>query len=415
MSGIFLPYAGKNYNRNSLTMLGDSRLAQCYVDPNGTVRNAANFIPIGLAMSGQRFSIAKNFAQSGYRSDQYLSATNVSGAFKTNAYWLMVYGIVNDISQLNNTVDPWNQYIKPIVLQWIASGRSVILCTETGANSFAASGANYLGPVVKYNTQIREFCRTNPNAVLFDIASIVMMPNVSCTINSAYTGDGVHINLVAGASMVGRAFGALLSKLATPISGLVKSVDSIYSNGGVQWFPNPLFTTTTGGNAGAGGFLTGAVPYGITSVNAPAGTTIVGSIVAGAYGNKYQMVVNTTQAGLVKLQMDLTGVAVENVGDVFYANCQWDLAAGATNFQWAGGHLESNRGSTTSYVEDGYAASYNGSLASGALSWVSETERLTVQAGTRNWLTHYATMYFAGAGNATLNLSRLGVWRLPTY
>lgn len=396
------------YNRNSLVMLGDSRLAQCYVDAQKRQRTGYNFISQALALCGQRFKIAGNFATSGQRSDQYMSPANVASARATDAHWLLVYGIVNDVSAAGNAVDYWTTYIKPVVQAWTGAGRGVILITETGANNFAASGAAYMGAVHKYNAQIREYCRARQGVVLFDAAALLMLPGSNMTINSAYSSDGVHIGLMAGANMLGQHFAALLSTLAPPQDRLVSSVDQVYANGGVQWQPNPLFTATT-----TGGTISGTRPTGVGYGSAPGGSSAVGSIVAGDYGNNFELAITAGGAGAYRLSIDLTGVAVESPGDVFYANGLFSVASGATNFQWAGMYLESNRASVTTATRDGYCVAANGALPSGAQSWVSETERLTIQSGARGWLTAYVDFWFAGAGSATVTMSRLGVWRVP--
>lgn len=409
-AGVNLP----SFDRNSITLLGDSRLAQMYADTPRLVRNSFNPLAQALALSGQRMRIGASFAVSGLRSDQYLAAANVSAALASNSYWLMVYGVVNDIGQNGNATDYWSVNIKPVVQAWIGTGREVILMTETGQNAFSGSSAN-MGAVIKYNRQIRDFCKTTPGARLFDIAALVMQPGTAMTFNANASGDGTHVNLIAGANIAGQALANLFSSIASPCDGLPYSVDQVVANGGVQWHPNPLWLTTSGGSTGfTGGTVTGTVPAGITAFGGVAGSSVAVSTAARAdgYGNDLVLNITAAGAGVVKAQMDLSAVATENPGDVFYVNAALSVAAGASNFQWAGMHLQSNRAGTTTFVEDGFTASGNGSLPSGAYSWTSETERLTIASGTRGWLTAYIMCYFSAAGSATVKVGRCGVWRV---
>jgi hypothetical protein len=341
----------------------------------------------------------------------------------------LLYGVVNDIS-FDPTNTHWTTVIKPFLLDWLATGRKVILPTETGANGFASSGASYMGAVHRYNQQIRDFARTTPGVYLFDAEALMMLHTSNMTINSAYSGDGTHINLMQGAYVLGRAFADLMSTLIPPCDNLVSTPDQVYANGGVQWFSNPLWLTTTGGT---GARLSGSIPAGITGCGARAidasatevsVTTInaVGSIVAGNYGNDYQLDITAGEAGWLNMQFDIS-VASEQPGDVFYANCEFDLASGHSNFAWAGLYLDSQRGGVTQTSDDafygydttlaspGFRKGVNGKLAAGAYSWVSQLSDITIASGSRNFLTMYARFYFQDAGSATIKMRRLGLWR----
>ncbi|MFG1383255.1 SGNH/GDSL hydrolase family protein [Xanthobacter versatilis] len=266
------------YNPGTMVLAGDSRFAQFFNDPSAKLRRfAGNFITQALRMSGQRMRVEKSFAVSGQRSDQYLSAQNVADILACKSQWLMIYGVANDIGQLSNTVDHFTVNIKPVADAWTATGRSVILITETGNNAYTTAEAR--GAVFKYNRQVRDYCRVNRGAILFDAAAIVMDPSQPMTLNPAYSGDGLHINLVAGGYALGKAFAALIKQLAPPCDGLVYSGGQVFANGGMQLFSNPLWLTTNGGTGS--GVMTGTVPAGITGVSAPAGSSIVGSVSAG--------------------------------------------------------------------------------------------------------------------------------------
>jgi hypothetical protein len=403
----------RGWEQNSIVLIGDSRLAQSYLAHGSTniARNAANFVTTGLALCGQRVRIAAQLAVSGSTSAQYLAAGRAA-AFATGAKWALICGIVNDIDQSGPEPDYWNLHIKPFVAAWTAQGRQAILMTETGTS--AMSSASVRGAVHRYNAQIREFCRSSSNAILFDAAAIVMLPDTAMTLNPAYSSDGVHINKMAGALALGQAFGALMERLAPANGGQVATPDQVFANGAVQWFSNPLWLNASGGSAGGPNVTwSGDVPAGITGSGSTAGATeMAGIVVAGPHGNDLRLDIETAQGGMVQLQLDLTAIGTENQGDRFYGNAEFELAEGASNFQWAGIYLESRRSGVTRQVDDGVPAVGAGALPPGALRWISETDQLQIDAGTREWLTGYLRFYFSDAGSATIAVRRTGLFRV---
>ncbi|MDI4665258.1 SGNH/GDSL hydrolase family protein [Xanthobacter autotrophicus] len=400
--------AAQGYNRSTLVLMGDSRLAGFYNDPNTKLmRQGGNFLRYGLALSGQRMRVEKSFAVAGQRSDQYLAAANVTQALACKSHWLVIYGVANDIGTYGGAVDHFTANIKPVADAWTATGRGVILITETGANSYTGNAAN-MGAVFKYNRQVRDYCRANRGAILFDAAAVVMDPSQPMTVNPAYSGDGLHIGLVAGAYTLGAKFADLIKQIAPPCDGLIYSAGQVIANGGVQLHPNPLWLTTTGGSGSS--IMTGIVPAGITSISAPSGSSITGSVTAGAYGNDLQFAITAGAAGVFKIKCDFA-TEQEIVGETYYANAEFDVAAGASNFQSCGVHLECNRAGTTTQTEDGFVSTANGNLPSGAYSFISETERLTIPSGSRGWFSAWLVFYFSAAGSATVKVRRFGVWR----
>jgi len=396
-------------NLNSIAVLGDSRLAQQFVDTTVKLRKAAyNMLSVASMLMGQRIRWF-NFAVSGLRSDQYLANTYFDQALATNAHWLMVMGIVNDISLNGASVDYWTQYVKPACLAWIAQGRRVILCTETGAASFSGTAAN-VGAVAKYNRQIRQLCMEQPGEVLVDVAAAVMDPTAVMAFKSNVSGDNVHINLVRGAFMAGQAIADVLTPLIPAFSPLVTTRGEVFANGGVQFFSNPTFQTTTGGTGGTG--VTGTIPAGVTAVLIPAGWGCAVSTAAGAYGNDLVLAITSTGSGVARVQMDIS--SAESAGDVMYCNMEATVAASSTNFQAIAAYLESNRASASQQSEDGYCDPSNSFGPAEAKTLTLQTPDMTIAAGARGWLTAYARAYFNGAGSATINIRRVGVWRKQT-
>lgn len=400
--------APMGFNLNTMVLAGDSRFAGFYNDPSTKLmRQGGNFLRYGLALSGQRMRVEKSFAGSGQRSDQYLSAANMAAILACKSNWLLIPGIVNDIGLNGNSIDYWSVTVKPAIEQWIATGRSVILFTETGSNTYTTAAQK--GAVFKYNQQVRDYCRANKNAILFDVAAIVMQPGADMTINPAYSGDGLHIGLVAGAYAVGSRFADLIKQLVPPCDTLSYSVGQVIANGGVQIFSNPLWANTAGGTGS--GIMTGVIPAGITGISAPAGSSIVGSVAAGAYGNDLQFALTAGTAGVFKIKCDFI-TEQEIVGETYFANGEFDVAAGASNFQSCGVHLECNRAGLTTQTEDGFVSTANGNLPSGAYTFVSETERIVIPSGARGWLSAWLVFYFSAAGSATIKNRRFGVWKM---
>ena len=400
--------AAQGYNRSTLVLMGDSRLAGAFNDPSSKLlRHGANFLTHALKLCGQRMKVEKSFAVSGQRSDQYLAEANVTAALACKSYWLVLYGVLNDIAQLGNAADYWNANVRPVAERWIATGRTVILLTETGSGGLTTAAQK--GAVFKYNRQMRDYARANRNVILFDVAALVMQPGAEMTINPAYSGDATHINLAAGAYAVGVKFADLLKQIAPPCDGLVYSVGQVNANGGVQLFANPLFTATDGT---AVGIMTGTKPTGITAATGPAGSSIVSSVSAGAYGNDWQLAITAGAGGVVKVLSDFSNIEV--VGESYFANCELDVLTGGSNFQSAAAHLEANRAGATTATEDGFMTTSNGNLPSAAYAFVSVTGHLVVPSGTLGWFSVGAFFYFSAAGSATVKVRRFGVWRVTT-
>lgn len=400
--------AAQDYNRNSMVLMGDSRLAQYKVDVAGTAkrRSGANFITWAQRLTGQRLTIEKMLAASGLRSDQYLAEALVQQALACKSYWLMIPGILNDIAQ-NGDNDYWTTIIKPVVERWTATGRQVILHTETGAASLTT--ATQRGAIFKYNRQIRAYARQNRGVIIFDAAEVAMNPANSCTPRSGYSTDGTHIDTCVGGYNLGVRFAALVSQIIPPWNSLPKCIGEIYTNGGVYLFDNPVFTTT---DSTAVGIMTGTKPTGVTSAIGPAGSSITSSIAAGAYGNDWTLAITAGGAGTVTVSIPPTSASYWADGSIISSAIQADIASGHSNFQGICLHQEANNGTTTTNCDDGYVASGMGNLQAGAYpGLVLETDLFTIPAGAKasGWYFHQLQFPFTAAGSATVTFRRLGL------
>ncbi|MFG1343227.1 GDSL-type esterase/lipase family protein, partial [Xanthobacter autotrophicus] len=391
--------------------MGDSRLAQYKVDAAGSAkrRSGANFIAWGQRLSGQRMTVEKLLAVSGQRSDQYMAEAKVAAALACGSYWLVIGGgILNDIAQFGDN-DYWNLNIRPVVERWTATGRQVILMTETGASSLTTTTQR--GAVFKYNRQIRAYARSMRGVILFDAAAIVMNPANSATPRTGYSTDGTHIDMVAGGYTLGVAFAALINQIVPPYNALPKCIGEVYANGGLQLFDNPVFLTT---DSTAVGIITGTKPTGVTGATGPGGSSIVSSIAAGPYGNDWTLAITAGGAGNVIVSLPPTSPSYWGDGDTFYTTVEAAIASGHSNFQGVCLHQEANSGTTTTNCDDGYVAAGAGNLLAGAYTGlVLETDPFTIPAGAKSsgWYFSQLQFFFTAAGSATVTLRRYAIWR----
>lgn len=410
-----------NCDTNQFAFIGDSRLAQVVVSQGSFYQRFNGFHWFILAnnlMNNRMFLPSTNMqAVSGLRSDQYTASIYTAPVYASNACWLVIYGALNDISQnypaAGTSAATAYANIKAVADTWTGMGRRVILPTETGATSLSGNSTQ-VGQVTKFNRLVRQYCTENPNCVSFDVAGTLMDPTSTMAFRTNVSGDGIHPNLVGGVLAAGRGFSQLMSSLVPAYNGLVTTAGEVYANGGVQWFPNPTFQTTTGGTCVTTANLTvsGSQPLGITACSSDvSGSTLTSSIAAGVYGNDWVLDMTTAGAGKVHIQFDLTSIATESAGDVFTTNAEYDVAAGASKFQGCTVQFTSNRNGVTSYSESNFEASVNSFLDATAKTFQIYTPPLTIQTGTRNWLTGYLDCNFSAAGSATVNIRRFGVWR----
>ena len=408
-------------NQNEFAFIGDSRLAQVTVTnpPQSPRFNGFHWFTLANNLIGNRMVLPSGNIQavSGLRSDQYTASTYTDPVYASAACNLVLYGAVNDIGQnypaAGTSGSTAFANIKVVANKWMDMGRRVIIPTETGATNQAANSTQ-VGQTALFNRLITQFCIEKPNCVLFPVASVFMDPTQTMAFRSNVSGDGVHPNLVRGTIDGARLLANIMRPLIPAHTALVTTPGEVFANGGVQWFPNPTFQTTTGGNCVTTANLTvsGSQPQGITSCSSDvSGSTLTSSVVAGPYGNDWVLNMTTAGGGKIHIQMDLTAIGTESPGDIFTANAEYDVAAGATAFQGCGFQFESNRNSTSYFTLSNYETTFNSSFDNTFKSFQIQSPPLTIQTGTRGWLTNYLDCYFSGAGNATINLRRMGIWR----
>lgn len=383
---------GGKYRKSAVTTLGDSRLAQAwYGNPVAGEPRAAgyNFLPLTRAISMGRLELRPecSFAVSGWRTDQYLASGLVAQALATDSYWLITGGVANDVDQRSDSEDYWTVYIKPVVEAWTATGRKAIIQTETGGTAMAGVAAK-INAVNKYNAAVRRYCAENSGRVyLLDVAELARSSTASMAFKPDFTGDGIHINLMKGSYALAQKLVSIIGNQLPDQNYLPVVPDEVYANGAVQWFPNPLWLTTTGGNVGTR--VTGTVPAGISSWVGDTSVSCAVSTVAGDYGNDLVLAFTASGAGVMRLSMDLTGVAAENAGDKFRLVCESEVDSGHANLSGLPQlHMQYSRGGVSSYsCAAELQAALFGAMPTGKIGpVVLDTGDITIPQGARNWL-----------------------------
>jgi hypothetical protein len=360
---------------------------------------------------GQRLRIAGNNATSGFRSDQYLTNSTINQAVASDAKWVMIYGVVNDISQ-NAASDPFTNYIKPACETLIAAGMNVILVTDPGATSQSGSTTARTA-FQKYNNQIRQYAarsRSYGHVYCFDLAAIVLdLTTTTIAFKSGYSTDGTHY-LANAALVVGRAFATFMTPLV-PALPLRKVFGGETAALGIQIFSNPGFLTTSGGTIGG---FTGTAPAGMTNGSVDAGVSCALTNTTNSDGTKdIILTMSSTGAGRCRMIMDISA-GNDSPGDIFDIYAQCTITSGATNLVsaelWSEYNQTTNSPNSVDYscltaATTGFGTQGIGDITETLDYWVP----VTIQPGTRGFWTVRFNHYFSGAGNATINWRHLAI------
>lgn len=342
-------------NDAAFAFVGDSRLAQMFSDPTSRrTKNSRMWWNVANTLLRQRMVIEYNGAVSGLRSDEYIGA--MSGALATGAGWVVIWGVVNDISYGVTAAQSWFGWssgagpagasdthvgIRAAALKALNAGRRVILPTDPGSTSFAGDVAK-TAEIVKYNRFVREFAAAYPGVVLFDVASLVWNRTATTlTWKSGYSAEAsnaqTHLGQLGG-YRVGTAFAQLISPLVPAVDRISHSAIEVASVGDVVVTPNPLFLTTTGGSVN--GTVTGNPPLAWNLTTNGPGTSATITVQASANGNGNEVVIACTFGGGAAAGHSVVfqsrgaaagGVAVPAAGEVFEAGGQGEIAASGSD------------------------------------------------------------------------------------
>jgi hypothetical protein len=397
---------------NHIFQTGDSRQANGFTDVTTQYQfSCMHWFNQANARMGQRMKVVGNNAVSGQRSDQYLSQANINQAIASDAKFVMIFGIVNDIT-LSASSDPFINYVKPACEQFIAAGMTVILVTDpgsTGLNGSTAARAAFQ----RYNSLVKAYAarsRANGQVVCFDLAALILdLTTTTIAFKSGYSTDGTHY-LVNAAVPVGRAFAALMTPLV-PALPIRKVFGGETPALGLQIFSNPGFLTLSGGTIGG---FTGTAPAGMTNGSVDAGVSCALTSATNADGTKdIILTMSSTGAGRCRMIMDISA-GNDSPGDIFDVSAQCTIASGATNLVsaelWSEYNQSTNSPNSVDYSCLTAATTTFGTAGPGDIAETLDlTMPVVIQPGTRGFWTVRFNHYFSGAGNATVNWRHLAV------
>lgn len=396
---------------NAFAFLGDGRMAAQFNDGSSTaypaslahMKNNTFFFNWANALLGQRMKTAYNGATSGQRSDQYLA--RLDAAIASGAKWLMMWSIVNDVSQYATTGDTaltiWTR-IKNAAQTALNAGMNVVLLTEPGSNALGSS-TNQKAIINQFNQYLREYADVTPGVFCFDIASYVVDPaQANITLRTTHSSDGSNLN-ASGAYYVGQMFANYISNFIPPLNSQIVAISEIAANGNIQQMANPLFMTTTGGSAASG--ITGSVPanYG-TNITGGATATVSTAADSSGFGNAFTIAGNFAAAGdAIRIYQDTTLANYTIPGDIVEAGAEVVINAGATNLSQV--VLAAIATGDPNMFADLYAPSTSVALPNVAMDLVLRSVPYTLKTGatTVSWAMRFTG---CGAGSFTATIKR---------
>ena len=253
--------------------MGDSRVNSMYNDGAQQNKGAGSHLTVGSTQLGQRINHVANYAVAGQRSDQYNSSTSAMAAAAADT--LVVFGVVNDISQGRTGADCWTT-VKAIIDAAWASGKKAIAHTEPGAEAFTAT---LVGHRDTFNASLADYAAANPTKLaVFDFASAALVnfaPGVVPVFKSGYSPDGIHLGHL-GARMVGTAYAAWIDSLLGGSRILLPALQ------GQNLIANASFATKSGSSTR----YTGTPPTGFTVSNSGTNTGTISYAALGSGGEE---------------------------------------------------------------------------------------------------------------------------------
>jgi len=351
----------------ALASLGDSRVARFYQSlGNNFGFSGYTHFTIANSIAKKPFDVVYNGGLSGDQSDTMLARLAATIASGAGTLWIQIG--VNDVNNsgvgytTTNTVGPNQaavvstanvalicfQNIQYAAQQFLrAGGQRVIINLECGAEVF---GTAQIAACINLNQRLREFARSAPGVLIYDLWSQMHDPAASTTstlrFKSGYaaeaSGSGTHMSN-KGAEIVGRNLAAFLTANFPTVPYLPADVNEITSITTNNLLLNPLFMTTSGGTGSGTNGVTGTVPGSWTADRTGGGgtqTTVVstGTPADGSPGNECIMACTFGGAGdICRIRQDAVignisvgdflegvGVVVVDSGSVL-AGIQMDL------------------------------------------------------------------------------------------
>lgn len=419
---------------NTLSMLGDSWVAQAYIDSTSAqlglhsinLFNQAN----ATTTLGHRINIVSDYGVSGQRSDEYLY--RLPQLLASGARWAWIRGVVNDMAGAGGgfnatAAQVWNGYtntargnpqsamgLKAAYDAVLASGMSLILTSEPGQVGWTAA---QIAQRDIFNELQREYARTHVGVLYLDINQTILAANsVSLAFNANYSGDGTHL-LTRGAWAVGQAIAATLQPYFPPVDALPDTQLEVAAGGNL--IANGVFVGSSGGTAGLN--VTGTVPSGY-NVACDANTSAVSSVITdpNGVGNALHLVITASAAGTCNVYYALTPSSAAP-GSMYRLMGRIDVLSGSSNF--CGPYLShlfqytpSGGSLTNLQAYDMYSGATWGPGPTAAYTEIEQTPTLTIPAayGAANQWAPTIQLPFSAAGSATVNITRLALRQVYT-
>lgn len=396
---------------NSLIALfGDSRLDQW----DATTGRISSWCYINWlnGFLGHPWDVGNDHAVSGQRSDQYLTTANVDDGIASNCLLFFIFGFENDFAQ-NGIGSYFTNIVKPQVLRILANGGIPVLHTDPCDQTM--TGSSLRDSIDANNQAIRQFCSDYPRCILVDLAGSTTDPTSRYMMKTGYAysngGDqNTHFTTKAASR---QALDALATFKRRPeVCPIIERMVANNVINTIQLGDNALLLNG-GGVAGAG--MAGPVA-GNANISCTGLVTGVASLVSNptGFGQRQKMVLTATGVGECVMAMDMT--TLENVGEQFRAHAVVDSDPGNSGLESPLLRLVSQRNGVSAWTSDLENDTLHGScedLLGNTLTL--RTPTLTIAAGTRNFFTRQIRFPFAGAGSATVYVSRMGVHKQITY
>lgn len=417
-----MPYA------NTFAFVGDSRLAQMHVDSPKRNKHSVHWFNHANALMGQRMRNVYNGAVSGWRSDQYIPV-GLDGAIASGAQWLVIWGVVNDISFGVTAAQAWNGWasgagpvgasdshigIKAAAQRALVAGMRVILLTDPGSTSMAGN-ATLTGECLRYNRYVREFAEQTKGVLLFDVAREVWNPtSTNLTWKTGYSVEGSNVQThlaTLGGYNCGVAFASLMSPILPAFQQLPAARIETNANGGVDLTPNPLWLTTTGGTVGTG--FTGTMPAGWEAIRSGSGNpTATLTLQDAADGVGKELVVACTfNAADDEIRIRCTNslassLSLPAAGDILQAGGEVSVANSSSSFCGVYLQLQGDPSGSNYEVVDMYCGSAYGAGPTTAYNQVQQTYPVQFAAAPSTYLRFSFRAVAFAAGTATFTIRK---------
>lgn len=239
--------------------------------PNGTLsvgmafmrpqnlRNAEAFVPWLQAVSGNRFDIVHNGAQSGDTTAQCISRIYSSCLAYYPKVVIMQMPGINDSGAVDLETISQNQ---KTIVDAIASKvqKLIILTTTPVAAGEVRATLRIMERVVQLNQRLKDYCRAKPSVIVFDAYRRIVDPTNTTGLaltNYLRTTDNIHYSMRGGKYVADQLWAQISSSFPTDSTALPNSVIDNYTTSAVALSAVTRASNVITATAASHGFLTG--------------------------------------------------------------------------------------------------------------------------------------------------------------